>query len=64
MSQVFAKAYSCPWCNRGEVLAYGKGPVRISVQCPKERCKHIFTIDLDSGKVERGQPYKRLGRRK
>ena len=64
MSQVFAKVYSCPWCNRGEVLAYGKGPVRISVQCPKERCKHIFTIDLDSGKVERGQPYKRLGRRK
>lgn len=64
MNQTLAKRYSCPWCNGGEVLAYGRGAVRISVQCPKERCKRIFTVDLDSGKTERSQPCKRAGRGK
>ena len=58
------RIFTCPWCDRGEVLARGKGPVEISVQCPKSKCRRIFTIDLDTGKTERGQPHKRLGRRK
>lgn len=64
MAQRFAKSYNCPWCAKGEVLAYGNGPVAISVQCSNVKCKRIFTIDLDTGKVERSQPCKRLGRRK
>ena len=60
--QTFAQIFKCPWCGKGEVLVYGQGPVIISVQCPKDR--RIFTVDLDTGKIERGQPCKRLGRGK
>lgn len=50
----------CPWCNKGEVLADGKGKITLSVQCPK--CGRFFTADMDKLKTERATAQRRTSR--
>lgn len=50
----------CPWCKHGEVLADAKVSATLSIQCAK--CGRFYLIDLDTGKTERTQPQRRLGR--
>lgn len=62
MKQEFNRILKCPWCGKGELLADGRAPVRVSVHCAK--CNRIYIADLDTGKTERSQAQKRLGRKK
>ena len=52
----------CPWCNHGEVLADARASAILSIQCA--RCRKFYLVDLDTGKTERTQPQRRLGRMK
>ena len=62
MHQMFTRSFPCPWCGKSELLADGKAYVTVSTQCPK--CRHIFVCDLQTGKAEKSQAQKRLGRKK
>lgn len=58
----FRERATCPWCEKGEVLADRRAKVTISTRCPK--CNRVFWVDLETLHTEKAMPQKRKGKKK
>ena len=53
-----AENITCPWCDKGALIAEGKGSVRISCRC--HECGKFFKVDFQTMTAMRGAALRKV----